>query len=155
RRGPLPRGPAAHRHRDHRRVPRPQLPREQAQAGVRDTKDPARIAMKHRDSKVRAGPLLVAALYLVYVASFAWSIAVPDTARDAFIAHAIRHGEMLPLEGPVLGVPSAIHFGPLWYYLVSVPLWLSDSWIAFVLFQGAVCGLKFPLAWHCGRRIAG
>jgi hypothetical protein len=103
----------------------------------------------------RFGPFLVGAFYIVYVASFAWSVAVPDTARDAFIAHGIRHGELLPLEGPVLGVPSAIHFGPLWYYLVSLPLWVSDSWIAFVLFQGMFCGLKFPLAWHCGRRIGG
>ncbi|HEX4330807.1 MAG TPA: hypothetical protein VH040_01605 [Usitatibacter sp.] len=107
------------------------------------------------NASMRASRLLVAAMYIVYVASFAWSIAVPDTARDAYIAHGIRVGTFLPLEGPVLGVPSAVHFGPLWYYLVSVPLWVSDTWIAFVLFQGIVCGLKFPLAWHCGRRLAG
>ena len=108
-----------------------------------------------RGALERLGPVLVGAFYLTYILSFAWSIAVPDTARDAFIAHGIRHGELWPLEGPVLGVPSAIHFGPFWYYLVSLPLWLSDTWMAFVLFQGVICGLKFPLAWHCGRRIGG
>jgi hypothetical protein len=106
-------------------------------------------------AEVRLGRVLVAALYIAYVASFAWSIAVPDTARDAFIAHGIRHGLAYPLEGPVLGVPSAIHFGPFWYYLVSLPLWVSDTWMAFVLFQGMVCALKFPLAWHCGRLLLG
>ena len=97
--------------------------------------------------------VLVAALFLAYVAAFAFSLSIPDTSRDAFIAYGIRHGVSYPLEGPYLGIPSAVHLGPLWYYLVAIPLWVSDSWLAFVLFQGILCGLKFVLAWHCGRKL--
>ena len=97
--------------------------------------------------------VFVAALFLAYVAAFAWSLSIPDTSRDAFIAYGIRHGVNYPLEGPYLGIPSAVHLGPLWYYLVAIPLWVSDSWLAFVLFQGILCGLKFVLAWHCGRKL--
>jgi hypothetical protein len=96
---------------------------------------------------------LVAALFLAYVAGFAWSLSIPDTSRDAFIAYGIRHGLSYPVEGPFLGIPSAVHLGPLWYYLVAIPLWVSDTWLAFALFQGVLCGLKFVLAWHCGRKL--
>jgi len=98
---------------------------------------------------------MVGSLWLVYVAGYAWSVGVPDTARDVFMAYRIRHGLEYPLEGPVLGIPHAIHFGPIWFYLLALPLWVRDSWLSLVVFEGIVCGLKFPLAYYCGRKLVG
>src|SRR5258705_9809985 len=52
-------------------------------------------------------------------------------------------------------MPHAIHFGPVWFYLLALPLWIQDSWLSLVLFEGFVCGLKFPLAYYCGRKLLG
>src|SRR5258705_8993078 len=98
---------------------------------------------------------MIGSLWLVYAAGYAWSVGVPDTARDIFMAYRIRHGLEYPLEGPVLGIPHAIHFGPVWFYLLALPLWIRDSWLSLVLFEGFLCGLKFPLAYHCGRKLLG
>lgn len=102
-------------------------------------------------STIETGLLLL--FWGVYVAGYAWSIGLPDTARDVFEAYRIRHGLDLPLEGPVLGIPHAIHLGPIWFYLLAVPLWIHDSWLSLVLFEGAIAGLKIPLAWYCGRML--
>lgn len=98
---------------------------------------------------------MVGSLWLVYAAGYAWSVGVPDTARDVFMAYRIRHGLEYPLEGPVLGIPHAVHFGPVWFYLLAAGLWIRDSWLALVLFEGFFCGLKFPLAYHCGGKLLG
>ncbi len=86
-----------------------------------------------------------------YVAGYAWSAPNTDTADELLRAYEIRHALAYPLEGPFLG--GALHFGPLWFYLTALPLWISQSWLAVALFIGFVCSLKFPLAYLCGRKL--
>jgi len=90
-------------------------------------------------------------LVATYVFSYAFVSAIPDTNRDMFLAQAIARGTAFPLEGPILG--GAIHLGPAWYYLLSLPLLLTSSWPATCLVVGLIAGLKFPLAYICGRKI--
>jgi hypothetical protein len=99
----------------------------------------------------RLGRAFVWALFAAFMAGFAWSTGIPDTSRDIFMAYQIRHGIQYPMEGPYLGM--AMHFGPAWFYLVALPLWVSESWLSCALFQGALCALKFPLAYYCGRKL--
>ena len=106
------------------------------------------------ESPSTAAPLhlaLVLLLFAAYVAGYAWSAPHTDTADELMRAYEIRHWLRFPLEGPPLG--QVLHLGPVWFYLVSIPLWVRDSWLAGALFVGAVCGLKFPLAYWCGTRL--
>ena len=94
---------------------------------------------------------LVAFLMVAYAAGYAWSAPTTDTADELLRAYEIRHALAYPLEGPFLG--GALHFGPMWFYLTALPLWISHSWLAVALFIGFVCSLKFPLAYLCGRKL--
>src|SRR5690348_12172134 len=68
---------------------------------------------------------LVAFLMAAYAAGYAWSSPSTDTADELLQAYRIRHALAYPLEGPFLG--GALHFGPMWFYLTAVPLWISQS----------------------------
>jgi hypothetical protein len=94
---------------------------------------------------------LIAFLMAAYTAGYAWSTPTADTADELLRAYEIRHAIAHPLEGPFLG--GALHFGPMWFYLTALPLWISHSWLAVALFIGFVCSLKFPLAYVCGRKL--
>jgi hypothetical protein len=98
-----------------------------------------------------AAAIVIALLVAAYVAGYAWGAPNTDTADELWHALRIRDGIAYPAEGPYLG--GAIHLGPAWFYLVAIPLWISRSWLAPSLFIGFVCALKFPLAYHCGRRL--
>lgn len=95
--------------------------------------------------------LVIALLTITYVAGYAWSAPNTDSADELMRAYEIRHGIAFPLEGPPLG--NVLHLGPFWFYLTAVPLFASHSWLTVALFIGLVCGLKFPLAYWCGRRL--
>jgi hypothetical protein len=90
-------------------------------------------------------------LMTVYVGAACWGAAIQDTARDVFYALAIREGKWFPLEGPILG--GAIHLGPLWFYLMAVPLFVHKSWLSVALFAALLGSLKFPLALWCGEKL--
>lgn len=94
---------------------------------------------------------VIGVLMAAYTAAYAWSTPSADTADELMRAYEIRHAIAFPLEGPFLG--NALHLGPLWWYLVALPLWIAPSWLAAALFVGFVCSLKFPLAYLCGRRL--
>ena len=95
--------------------------------------------------------LILVALTAIYTGSYAFSIAIPDSTRDIYIARAISVGESFPLEGPVLG--DAVHGGPVWFYLLAIPLWFYNSWLVAALFAGAIAGLKYLLAYVCGSHL--
>jgi hypothetical protein len=94
---------------------------------------------------------VIAFLMLAYTAGYAFSTPHTDTADELMRAYEIRRGLAYPLEGPFLG--NAVHLGPVWFYLVALPLWISPQWLAAALFIGFVCSFKFPLAYHCGRQL--
>ena len=93
---------------------------------------------------------VIAVLMAAYVAGATSSASIQDTARDVYYAYSIRHGLWFPVQGPVLG--GAIHLGPAWFYVLSLPLFISDGWLAVALFAAALSSLKFPLAFALGRR---
>jgi hypothetical protein len=95
----------------------------------------------------------VATLVIAYVAAYLWSCPIQDTARDIHIGYLIATAKMFPLTGPILG--SSIHLGPIWYYLIAVPILLFRSWLAVAIFVGVVASLKFPLAYFCGNKLLG
>lgn len=79
------------------------------------------------------------------------SSAVLDTARDVYNAWQISSGSSFPLEGPILA--GVIHSGPAWFYILSIPLLLSSSWIVMSLWVGLLTGMKYVLAYACGRQL--
>ena len=88
---------------------------------------------------------------VAYTAGYAWSAPNTDSADELLRAYEIRHAIAFPLEGPPLG--NVLHLGPVWFYLTALPLFVSHSWLSAALFIGFVCSLKFPLAYHCGRKL--
>jgi len=74
-----------------------------------------------------------------------------DSVRDVYQAHAIASGASFPWQGPKLA--STVHMGPIWFYLLSLPALVFDSWapIAFMVFL--LSGLKFYLAYYLGRQL--
>jgi hypothetical protein len=91
-------------------------------------------------------------MMIAYCATLPFSIAHLDLARDIAYGLGISRGTAFPVEGPVLA--SAIHAGPIWFYLLSLPLLVSPTWLAVSLFIGVVASLKFPLAYVLGSRLA-
>ena len=76
---------------------------------------------------------------------------VVDTARDVFKAWQIAGGAYFPLEGPHVG--AVFHGGPVWFYILAIPLLFSKSWIFLNLWVGLLTGMKYALAYSCGARL--
>ena len=76
---------------------------------------------------------------------------VADTARDVYNAWQIAGGRHFPLEGPFVG--AVFHGGPVWFYVLAVPLVITPSWILMNLWVGLLTGLKYALAYACGSRL--
>ena len=95
--------------------------------------------------------LVVAAFMAVTIASGVAGAAGYDTTRDVAQAFAIRHFDAFPLHGPMFA--SSFHLGPLWFYVLALPLFVQQSWLALALFVPALGSLQFPLAYAAGRRL--
>lgn len=78
------------------------------------------------------------------------SAAVFDTARDVYYAWQIASGSGYPMEGPVFS--GILHCGPLWFYILSLPLFFTSSWAVLSMWVGLLTGLKYLLAYACGVR---
>lgn len=74
-----------------------------------------------------------------------------DLARDVFIAWRALHGEGLPLSGPILA--GTIHLGPVWYWLLTLGLFIGQGWNGTLLLLGALASLQFPLAYLAGKEL--
>ncbi len=99
-----------------------------------------------------ADRLVIAALMAAYIASAVFGGSGYDGARDVAEAFAIRHLQAFPLHGTsILG--GALYLGPVWFYLLALPLAVLDSWLGVALFVGVLCSLQFPLAYATGRRL--
>lgn len=94
-------------------------------------------------------------LFLVtaHTAIYLHSASVVDSARDIYNAWNIAQLRAFPLEGPSLA--GVLHLGPVWFYLLSVPLFFSSDWIGVALWAGLISALQYPLAYLLGRQIAG
>lgn len=76
---------------------------------------------------------------------------VVDTARDVYNAWQIADGNHFPLEGPYVG--GVFHGGPVWFYILAVPLLVTSSWIVMSLWVGLLTSMKYVLAYACGARL--
>jgi hypothetical protein len=96
---------------------------------------------------------LVFGFWLAYVLVGAQTTIATDTARDLIAAWDIVQGTHYPLRGPELY--STWTLGPIWYYLLALPLWLTHSAAAAAWMVAVLAGLKFPLAWRLGAEFGG
>lgn len=93
---------------------------------------------------------LLAALYALTAASYPFAMLVVDSGRDLAWAHAIASGSDWPWLGPSLN--TLWQLGPLWFYLLAVPLWLGAGIGGSALAIGLLAAAKLPLAYALGRR---
>lgn len=105
----------------------------------------------------RTLPLLSIALILIlmtaYVAAGNAAVGYYDTYRDLHYASLIATGEAWPLAGPL--IYNTIHVGPVWWYVLGGAAALGGSLTAAHFVALLLAALKFPLAWHLGRRLLG
>ncbi len=94
---------------------------------------------------------VVAAFMSVHIASSVFGAAGPDTTRDVAAALLIRDHAAFPMHGPLLA--GAWHLGPIWFYLLALPLIVCRSWTAVALFVALLSSLQFALAFAAGRRL--
>src|SRR5688500_4237202 len=106
----------------------------------------------HRRGRDAAVAALVA-VTLLQLAAFAWYSPGNDWARDLFMAARIADGGEWPARGPVIG--GLFHTGPLWYFVVALPVSLGAGFAATTLFVGVLALLKIPLAARLGWRLDG
>ena len=98
----------------------------------------------------RTALIVIAALMLLHVAAYPFATVLLDTSRDLSQAWAIVEGAT-PLLGP--RIDDRFHLGPLWFYLLALPLASTKSVAATLSFVGLLAALKFPLAYACGKRL--
>jgi hypothetical protein len=105
-----------------------------------------------RPGPARAGVAAVLALlFVLHLALFAFATLVTDSGRDLANAWAIGHGGPYPEYGPSLF--GRWKLGPVWFYALALPLRVFGSVTAAALFTGALAALKIPLAFLVGRRL--
>lgn len=66
------------------------------------------------------------------------SVTAGDSNRDYIIAHLIATEHQFPLTGPSNGVFEALGNSPLYYYLISIPIFLVDDPLTLSIFQALV-----------------
>ena len=96
-------------------------------------------------------PALLLVLVLLHLALFPYATLVTDSGRDLANAYAVAHGGPYPLYGP--GLFGHWKLGPVWFWLLSLPLWVFGSITAAACFIGLLAAAKIPLAYLLGRRL--
>jgi hypothetical protein len=86
---------------------------------------------------------------LVLISVF--SYANTDTTRDFLLAWQISQGEHWPLLGPQMAF--SFDIAPWWFYLLSLPLQLENSWLSLAVMTALLNGSKFFLAYRLGQRL--
>lgn len=108
--------------------------------------------MRHdlrRDIALKAA-LGLAVAYLVLTRLFlAWNgIIGADGARDLAVTLRLLHGEEFPLRGPLFG--GIFYFGPLYYFVVAVPLALFGTATAVISFLACLTLLGVFFGYRVG-----
>ncbi len=101
----------------------------------------------------RLDRLLILVLWLGYALAGMHTTIATDTARDLIAAWDIVQGTDFPLRGPELYTTWTL--GPIWYYLLALPLALTHRAAAAALLIAVLAGLKFPLAYRLGTEFVG
>lgn len=96
---------------------------------------------------------LVAMAALAHVASFGWTFASHDFIRDLLAASDIANGQAFALRGP--SINDMAHVGPLWFYVLALPLALGGGLVAATVWVGVLSTLKVWAAWRLGRALDG
>ena len=125
---------------------------ERRPARSESTAGPGRFQDRIEAAGARSGAALVAALMLAHILPYAWAAITADSARDLYMATQVVEGIALPRVGP--RVADLVHLGPLWFYLIALPLALSKSVAATFCFVGLLAALKFPAGYALGRAVA-
>lgn len=92
--------------------------------------------------------VVILLLTVISAAGFAYTASDMDAGRDIFFAQGIASGRHMPLSGPSLA--QSLHASPLWFYFLSIPLFLTSSWMVMNIWVGVFAALKFPLAYLIG-----
>ncbi|KFN51308.1 glycosyltransferase family 39 protein [Arenimonas composti] len=118
-----------------------------------DTPVPGTAAPAEPPAPPRLLVVAVVAVALLHVACFAWYVPNNDFIRDLVHAGALAHGEALPLRGPTLN--EAFDLGPLWFWLLALPLALGAGFAGTGVFVGVLSTLKLVFGWRLGTRLGG
>lgn len=94
---------------------------------------------------------ILATLVTLHVALFAYAALVTDSGRDLANAWAVGHGGPYPAYGPSLF--GHWKLGPVWFWILALPLRFVGSITAASLFVGLLAAAKIPLAYGLGRRM--
>lgn len=89
-------------------------------------------------------------LSLTTVIPFAFGPLHLDGIRDLEAAWNMIQGGPFPLAGPAIN--DTFHLGPVWFYILAIPLALTHSLTVALLFAGVLAALKFWLAEALGRQ---
>jgi hypothetical protein len=106
---------------------------------------PARTEAEWKDQFVIGLLIVLTCLIMVNSSS------VMDTALDIYTAWQIASGNNFPLERPMLG--GLIHIGPIWFYVLALPMIFTKNWVAISVWVGLLSGFKYALAYACGQRL--
>lgn len=97
--------------------------------------------------------LLLVGVALLQVAMYGWAACGSDWARDLAATPDLLAGDPLPLRGPLLA--DTAHLGPVWFWLLAIPVALGLGFLGTTLFVAALATLKVLLAWRVGARLGG
>ena len=105
--------------------------------------------------RIRAAGLatiaLLTTLFVLHAALFAYATLVTDSGRDLANAWAVGHGGPWPHYGPELF--GRWQLGPVWFWLLALPLRVAGSITATAVFVGILAAAKIPLAYLLGQRM--
>jgi hypothetical protein len=97
--------------------------------------------------------VLLIVVALLQIAMFGWAPCGSDWARDLVATPDLRAGDALPLRGPLIA--DTAHLGPVWFWLLAIPVALGLGFLGTTLFVAALATLKVVLAWRVGFRLGG
>lgn len=95
--------------------------------------------------------ILLGTLVALHLALFGFASLVTDSGRDLANAWAVAQGGPYPFYGPELF--GRWKLGPVWFWLLALPVKVTGSVTGTALFVGALAATKIVLAYFLGRRM--
>jgi len=112
------------------------------------------IGFHQIDSQTSKKKLFLIVLFLLAVFFFKLELSklgiiAADPARDLAIALGIAEGAKYPLAGPLVG--GHLHSGPLYFYFLSIPLFISKSMLSVLVFISLTQMIGIVYCYFWGR----